>query len=114
MLIYETGSAAITLKLCVCQFLLVSGLIIVTPLLSSHPCDFTFIIFKLEENIQALVSPMSLLGLCYAGHHHLAPPGSLALSALHHLVLGEVGDGVRQAGVEAPHLPPEDYLDAKH
>ena len=57
---------------------------------------------------------MSLLGLGYAGHHHLPPPGALALSVLHCLVLSEVGDGARQVGVEAPHLPPEDDLHPQH
>ena len=114
MLIYETGSAAITLKLGVCQFLLVSGLIIVTPLLSSHPCDFTFIIFKLDRKLSDNIQCLSLLGLGYAGHHHLPPPSLLALSVLHRLVVGQVGPGGREDGLEVHHLPPQDDLHPQH
>ena len=55
---------------------------------------------------------MSLLGLGYAGHHHLPPAGNLDLSVVHSLVVcegGEVGDGV-----EAPHIPPQDDLQPQH
>ena len=55
---------------------------------------------------------MSLLGLGYAGHHHLPPAGSLALSVVHSLVVGEVGDV--GDGVEAPHVPPQDDLQSQH